>query len=697
MTNRAELAGRILFGAAFYDEYRVSGSLDHDLDLMVDAGFSVIRVGESVWSTWEPEPGEYDLEWLLPVLDGAAARGIDVIVGTPTYAVPQWLQKLHPEIAAENATGSRVPWGGRQEINYVNKDFRAHAEGVIRAVASRYARHPAVIGFQVDNEPGLYLLHNRDAFEGFLDYLRKKYGTVEELNRQWGLVYWSHVLRDWSDLWAPDGNHSPQYALEWRRYQAEIVTEFISWQANIVREYARDDQFVTTCISYERPAVNDVEFVRDLDLTAGNPYYKMQDGLRIGVEVPRPELWWSSGVWGLFEQGDRMFSTAQAPFLVTETNAQSIGQSHWQNHPPFPGQIALAAFALISRGARMIEYWQWQTLPFGIETYWGGILPHSGKPGRIYAEVSDLGARIREIEPHLAGYVPDSDVAFVYSTDTKHTFEFYPPLADADGGPDVTSYLRIFDAFYRGAFEAGLQSRIIHPSQLLQLDPAELVRVHPVLVVPSLYVASDAELSYLVEYARAGGHLVLGIRTGYGDELARARVDVAPGPLAQAAGITYEEYSNLDNAVGIRASVPGFDGPGTATSWADSLELAEAEALMTYESGIYAGRPAVTTNVFGSGRVTYVGTVPDTDLARSILDWAVPSRLSRSWQATPEVTVVSGTAYSARVWFLSNWSAAIAGFTTPRDMDRRGERVPAGTRIQLDPWACEILLEPHDS
>jgi beta-galactosidase len=246
------LPERILFGAAFYEEYRVSGDLERDLDLMVEASFSVIRVGESVWATWEPEPGVYNLDWLRPVLDGAHARGISVVLGTPTYAVPPWLRAMDPDLAGEDATGVRRPWGWRQEVDITHPLFRQHAEGVIRAILGRYADHPAIIGYQVDNEPGAFLLHNQRVFDGFLRWLEGRYGDVETLNREWGLTFWSQRIRTWDELWRPDGNHSPQYQIEWRRYQAEIVTDFIGWQADIVREYAQPRQFVTTCISYER-------------------------------------------------------------------------------------------------------------------------------------------------------------------------------------------------------------------------------------------------------------------------------------------------------------------------------------------------------------------------------------------------------------------------------------------------------------
>jgi beta-galactosidase len=692
VTDATPLHDRILFGAAFYNEYRVLGTLDRDLDLMAEAGFSVIRVGESVWSTWEPRPGEFDLEWLLPVLDGAHRRGIDVILGTPTYAVPPWLRQLHPEIAAHDATGHAVPWGTRQEINFAHPEFRGYAERVIRAVISRYADHPAVIGFQVDNEPGLYLLHNPDVFAGFLKHLAARYGSVENLNREWNLTYWSHRLGDWSQLWTPEGNHSPQYQLEWRRYQATLVSDFIAWQAGIVREYASPGQFVTTCISYERPAVDDVAIVRSLDITAGNPYYKMQDALQIGVEVARPEIWWSSGVWGLFEQADRMFASAQAPFLVTETNAQSIGQSHWQNHPPYPGQIAQAALALVSRGARMVEYWQWQTMHSGIETYWGGVLPHSGEPGRVYREVAELGGRLKALEPALAGYLPDSDVTLLYSTDTKRSFEFYPPLAKDDGSADENAYLRIFDAFYRGAFEAGLQSRIVHVDQFLDTDAATFAARHPVLVVPTLYIASDEALDALLAYAAAGGHLIAGIRTGYGDDLGRARAERAPARIGEAAGIHYEEYSNLDAPVGISTSLPGAS-PAQGIGWADGITVDGAEVLATFGEGIYSGGPAVTTREVGAGRISYVGTLPNQALAAAILSWATPVRIGAVWDVDETVTVSSGATPRGRVWFVSNWGPSPAQARPSADVSTDGESVPAGSAIELAPWAVRVFTQ----
>lgn len=618
-----------------------------------------------------------------------------VILGTPTYAVPPWLQVAHPEIAGERRTGERISWGARQEVDFTHPTFRHYADRVIRAVVGRYALHPAVVGFQVDNEPGLEIFHNEGVFQTFVERLESAYGDVGTLNREWGLTYWSHRIHTWSQLWRPDGNSFPQYDLAWRNFQADLTAEFIGWQAAIVNEYRSPEQFVTTCLQYPRPALDDQKTLASVTVGSGNPYYGMQDRLRIDDRRPAQESWTTSGVPGLFRQADRMYSSKQARYLVTETNAQAIGDSD-SNYPPYPGQLKQAAFALISRGAAMIEYWQWNTLPYGAETYWGGVLPHSLEPGRVYEEVSELGRELQQLGGLLEGYVPDADVAILWSNPSKYALQFHPPFKlHADDPGDA--YERIVDAFYGGVFDVGGQARILHLSQALRIGAAELAKRFPVVVAAGLYITSDEDIKLMEEYARCGGHLVLGPRTAYADTEGRARHQVAPPGLSACAGVRYEEFSNLDQDVLARGSARlNLQEGAAAQLWIDGLIADSGDVIATYDHPRFGDFAAVVTKRCGKGQITTVGSVPSRDLARGVMQFALTETSITTTRAElPHgVTVSSGKIPNGRtVYFYFNWSWSEHSIIARQSLnDPIAERTLAvGEAITLAAWSVRIM------
>ncbi|MGW0947791.1 beta-galactosidase [Streptomyces sp. NPDC002623] len=695
---------RMLFGAAYYTEYQPYERLAQDLDLMAEAGFGVIRVGESVWSTWEPREGQFDLDWLQPVLDAAHERGIKAIVGTPTYAVPPWLRRKYPETAARSGTAETIPYGMRQDADYSHPAFRHLAERLVRKIVGRYADHPAVIGWQVDNEPGLRIFHNDSVFQGFLDHLRERYGDdVETLNRRWGLTYWSHRLQDWADLWTPDGNSTPSYDLAWRRYQSRLTQEYITWHAELVRGLVPEHHFVTTCVALGQQGLDISAIGRPLDVAGANIYYATQEGLALpGPDEPEGGLYpffvaWSGPAW-LYLQNDMARGIRQEPFLVMETNATSIGGSA-DNFPLYRGQARQAVWSMVARGARMIEYWHWHSLHYGAETYWGGILGHSLEPGRTYEELSVIARELQQAGPAIDGLRPRSDVALLLSADSRWAMEFMAPLrgnAPAWFG-DPQSYDRIVAAFYRGLFDAGLSVDVVSPEQLPS-DPEELAARWPVLVVPALYIADDATLDLLRRYAEAGGHLVLTPRTGYADEEAVARHTVMPGVLRPAAGAYYQEFTNVLTPVTITQG-DGTALRGQATAWADGLIADGATVLAGYDHPHLGQFAAVTTHEHGGGRVTYVGTVPDRELSRSLAEWvAAVSLASDAWREDRSASVTctsAATADGAVLRFVHNWAWEPVDYRLPGDVRDlfTGADLAAGSALTLGPWDVRILVE----
>lgn len=700
----------MLFGSSYYHEYQPVERLELDLDLMVEAGFTVIRVGESTWSSFEPSDGAVSFEALKRVIAAAAARGLKVIIATPTYAVPPWLARAHPEVMAMTSTTAAVAYGGRQNVDFTNETYLRYAERIIRAMMAELAAMDGVIGVQVDNEIGVYQLTNPGVVERFRDHVLRSLGSIDNVNTNWGLTYWSQRIASREDIWAPDGNTNPGYALEWTRFQAALTSDFLAWQARIVREYLRPEQFVMhDVVGGDSLGSTDLLGIANVvDQVGANIYLPMQAALALpdgrDPDLIRLAPWWltdagpSVSLW----KADMAFSLkgeGGTPFAVTESQAGSIGE-HAINVPPYPGQLRLIAHEFASRGADLLAYWQWNTLHYGNEMYWGGVLGHDLEPGRIYAEIAQLGSELGRIAPQLAGLTPDADVAILYSRDSLKAFEIAPALQGENvNEPDSSSYHRILMRLYSAAVDSGAQVRIVHQHSRWSDQR--------VLIVPALYIADDALLRRLVEHARTGAHVILTFRSGYADEWSRARWTTAPGPVREGVGAHYREYTTLTHSVDLveRAvdGMPPIQLPSSARAeaWADLLIPEDAQVLASYDDPFLGEYAAITSNTVGTGRMTWLGTLTDAATTARVVSWALEERsqkpVSDRWQLLPAtVRVTSGTrADGSRLWFVANHSWNEVELDVPRGsrfLDVAGGGAVV-TCLALGAWDSRILHE----
>ena len=457
----------ILYGVAYYPEYMPHDRLDKDVEMMQKAGITVVRVGESTWSTWEPRDGDFQFAWMERVLDRMQQAGIKVILGTPTYTIPTWLYKAHPDIlVTHNGTAPplRSPYeptyppsmppgyyGPRQNMDFLNPDFRKYAERIIRQIVGHFNRHPAVIGYQIDNETfpnGAVTPYTERAF---LDRLRHKYETTEVLNRIWGLAYWGQLVDRWEDLPPRDGILNPGYKLEWENFQHDIVTDFLAWQSKIVNEYKRPDQFITHDFSGGvHTNLDQWAIAENLDIVAENPYFPTQkqlDGSRI----------WLAGDLGR--------SLKHSNYLVTETNAQSIGWDSRTQYPLYPGQLRLAVYAHLAAGANMVEYWHWSSLHYGQETYWRGVLSHDLAPNRTYAEVTRVAGELKRVGPRLVNLRKDNKVAILVSTDSANAISYMP-------FSDTVSYMSVLYQMYGSLYDLNVEADFV-PANATDFSPIQ--------------------------------------------------------------------------------------------------------------------------------------------------------------------------------------------------------------------------------
>ncbi|MEO8659895.1 MAG: beta-galactosidase [Bryobacteraceae bacterium] len=677
----ADKMDTFLYGAAFYEEYMPEERLEKDVQLMKDAGINVVRVGESTWSLWEPEDGRFEFAWMDKIISRLHAAGIRVIMGTPTYSIPPWMFKKHPEILVTRLDGQRATYGMRQNMDITNKDFLRYSERVIRKIAEHYRDNPAVIGYQVDNETTSNGTAGTEVQAGFVKYLQEKFGTVARLNQAWGLVYWGQSPFNWSEVPPRNGIVNPGWKLEWDRYQDSLTTRYLNWQTALVREYLRPDQFVTQDFGGAVRADVDEEAVsRKLDIAAINPYHPTQD--RYDGE---------SSSFG----GDFARSLKRTNYLVTETNAQTIGWDSRTQFPPYDGQLRQDVYLMAATGANMVEYWHWHSLHYGQETYWKGVLSHDLEPGRPYAEVSKTAHELQKIGTRIVNFKPRSRAALLYSNDSRRGTTYMPFLVTQPSGempwsrPD--GYELEMRRLYGALYKLNIGVDFIFPE-------TEDLSAYKVIVVPPLYVASDALLERLAAFARGGGHLVLGPKSGFCNEYSTVRAAMAPGPLREAAGIHYQEFSNLEKPLALKDDALEAGAAGNEVSdWAEMLLVDTAKPLAYYDHPFFGKYPAVTLNHFGKGTVTYEGTVLSSALQLKVMERVLAEAgLSGPDQKLPEgVRVKHGTGGSGKeMHYYFNFSAAAKqvryGYAAGTEL-LAGRAISNGSTLTLEPWGLAIV------
>jgi len=661
----------VLYGAAYYTEYMPYDRLDQDVQLMQQANITVVRMGESSWGLWEPQDGRFEYAWMDRVIDRMQKAGIKVILGTPTYSVPAWMYKEHPEIFITRFDGQTITFGYRQNTDLINPVYRSYCERVIRKLLEHYKDNPTVIGWQIDNETSSGDAANPDVQAGFVKYLQNKFQTVDQLNKVWGLNYWGQRLNDWSEIPPEAGIINPGWKLEWERYQQWMTTDFLTWQSRIVNEYKRPDQFITHDLAGPpRAEVNEHDIARSMDIMAVNPYHGTQDQFD-GLDSSRA--------------GDYTRSLKRTNYLVTETNAQTIGWDSKEQYPPYDGQLRLDVYTHLSSGANMVEYWHWHSIHYGQETYWKGVLSHDLEPNRAYAEVSRTAHELQRIGPEIVDLKRRSKVAILYSSDSDYGIGFMK-------FSDKVNYRTIMQQMYGTLYRQNIAVDFVFPESTNLSD-------YKVIVVPPLYVASDEVLNRLADYVHGGGHVVMAFKSGFTNEYDTVRWIMAPGPLRKAAGFRYQEVSSLAKPLALKDD-PFKAGPDNKVStWAEMLILEGAQPLAYYDHPFFGKYPAITQNHFGSGTLTYEGTaLSDTLQTKVLLSVLRMAGLTGPDEDLPaNVRVKHGTNRNGKViHYYLNYSSDPQTFKYPykvgEDLLTRTTVAPFQT-VTLKPWDLVILEE----
>jgi beta-galactosidase len=587
------LGSRYLVGAAYYPEWWPRSEWEIDFGQMHDLGINAVRMGEFAWAVFEPEPGKFDFDWMDRALEIAGRNSIGAVIGTPTASIPPWLFQQYPDVLSGNQTGP-FTYGGRKGYNTNSPHYLDACARIVTALADHYGKNPTVIGWQLDNEPGNpYQLYDPVSEKAFQQWLQKKYGTLDELNRVWNGAFWSNVYTDWSQIHFPtnsaEGGWQPAISLDYRRFFSDSFLNHLHRQADILHAKT-ENQFVLTNWSSPTGAVNaytaGAEF---LDASAWDNY----------VSAPGLSRFQRQFTAGYLSDLTRCAGPHQR-FICAEQNA------YVPPNAPLDG-LRLQAYTDLAHGSHGTLYFEWRRpvaggeehRPSFIKGFDGKINPAKPMLERIAREMAQIG-------PQLAQATTHAQIAILYD---------YPNSWAQGAGGVGDPHPR-----YGGevtSFYGGLQ--VLQQNVDIVPVTADLSG-YKVVVAPNLRLIDDATVGRLKSFVAAGGALVLNYRAATQNMDNSMRLTLAPGPFTEIAGVRSvaildlfeynEQYGNLDanlqDALGIEFQ--GSDAVFKPRTAIESLVLHGAEALATVRGGgPMQGQPAVTRNRYQSGSVFYVG------------------------------------------------------------------------------------------
>ncbi len=592
----------MLLGVDYYPEQWDPAQMDADLDTILEMGCNGIRIAEFAWHRMERTEGAYDFSFFDHVIDKAGEKGLSVILGTPTAAIPAWLAKKHPDILSESEGGRRRAYGGRHVCCYNSPALYEYSEKIIRAMVGHYRGDSRVVAWQVDNElghEGSDLCWCPRCHAAFQTYLKEKFhGDIEALNRTYGTAFWSQEYNGFDEIPLPGETvttHNPALRLDWERFRSKTLEDYLAFQARLIRSL-----WPGVRVTHDFPGgglekhVDYAKAAGPLDVVSYNNY-PVWGGQRDPLP-PHEIAFGLSHIRGLKRRN----------FWVTEAIMGAQGHDV-TGYLPRPNQAKLWSYQAMAHGCEALLYFRFRGATKGAEQFCYGVLDADNRRGRKFQEVQSFFREIRQYEEALTAPIR-SRVAIVYDYDSQAAFRIQRQSAALDCSGEMKK-------LYKPFFERNVPVDVIPAGA--ELDSYQVVLLPQMLLVKPEFQARARA------FVQGGGTLVLTYRTGVKDADNNLPFgEAVPVGWRDLAGVTVEETESLQETDVFPLSGQGaFKGrTGRGGIFRDMLSVQDAEVLYRYNDPFYQDYAAVTRRREGAGRVYYLGCGLDEDTAAGLTE-----------------------------------------------------------------------------
>ena len=555
--------------------------LDEDMRLMKLANCNSMTVGIFAWSALEPEDGVYDFSFLDKSINDVYANGGRIVLATPSGARPAWLAQKYPEVLRTNPDRTKRIFGYRHNHCFSSPIYRRKVSEINKKLAERYKDHPAIVMWHLSNEYGGEC-HCELCRENFREWLKRKYGSLKELNYQWWNAFWSHTYTDWSQVEPPSplGERFGAQYIDWMRFVSYQTTDFMKCEIEAIRSVDKKTPITTNLMGFYTGLDYRV-LAKELDVISWDsyPFWKGNDKDDIAT----------ANLTALTH--DLMRGLKHTPFMMMESTP---GSADWQEYckQKRPGQNTLGALQAIAHGSDTVQYFQWRKGRGNREKFHGAVVDHDGSENtRIFKEVSALGARLKKLDS-VVGTLIKSRVAIIYDWSNRWAFDDTKGFHRKD-----KKFMQTLEKHYLPLWKRGINVDVIG----FEDDFSK----YDLIIAPLLYTVPSALESKLETFVKDGGTLLCTYASGYVNENDLCHLGGFPaGKLKDVFGIWNEEIDTLYPDESNTVDACGKEIK--AVDYCEVIHLRGAKSLATYTSDFYAGTPAATVNEYGKGRAYYV-------------------------------------------------------------------------------------------
>jgi beta-galactosidase len=651
--NKSYSYDSFLYGVVYYPEQWPEPRWDSDLARIADSDMNVVRMGEGAWSIWEPEEGRYDFSLFDRALELCQKHRLKAIMGTPTYTPPAWLTEYYPEVSRVSFDGTRLTHGSRRHYNYTSPIYRQKSQAITEALAEHYKGHPAVIGWQIDNELNCHLdvSFASSDHEAFRAWCQERYHTLNALNQAWGTAFWAQTYTAWDQVWLPRPTvtyQNPSLLLDFYRFTSEMTIQFGARQYQIIKRIA-PHQFVTHNAFQTMTSVDLSQFVREaVDFVSYDSYpeFKVCDLTLPARFRDRSETKFLCRMRGVSPK-----------FMVLEQQSGPSGQiggvlnrtPDYLHPTPKPGQMRLWCWNSIANGADGLLFFRWRSLPYGSEAHWNGLLYHDERNTWRLEEAKRLGSEIKRLSETLTGTRCVSTAAIVYNFDN----ESHARIEQVTGKHREANELSVFQALS----ERHLSVDMLPLSNVEKVD--HLTR-YQIVFFPHAHVLTADDLQNLQAYVEGGGTLVFGCWSGYRDRNHWCYDAAGKAFYESLVGTRVADFTVVPPGENSNLRFGHSDAFFEAPVFNEVLEGVgdNLSVLASYGANYYAGRPAVTLHKKGHGRVVQFGSFFTPLNVTALLDALEIQDPLAAWAEIPaEIQTVVRSNETERYCFFLNFTA----------------------------------------